>query len=317
MNNISFNKNYLIYLSLSIIFYCFLYDYSIGSGVLTIDNDYYGILRGFPSDTNTYLSVAINESFDTYHRNIGPGFVLYIFDQNLFLIFFTQFIFYQFFIYKLYKINKSSLFLFFSFLPILTLSTLFPNKDLYTILFYACLILYSVDRKNLWIIVAIILTFFSRPELIAFLVLFIILSIKKKYFYYVILILIFLISIIYQDIYRMDEYRLVLERGVSLENSIALLIDNLSRDYYIYFIIWPLKILASIIDGNFFNIALFSSLLLVAFKNYKINENYILLILALLYGTITSFPHFRYILPIYIILFHIIGLSMNSSKISE
>lgn len=314
---ISINKYYLSYLFLSLALYILIYRNTIGLGSLSLDDDYYGLLRGFPSDIGEYLSIFSQSTFDGYHRNIGPTALLYIFNLNLFLIFIIQFIIYQIFIYKLFKINKSLLFLALCLLPMLSLSTLFPNKELYTILFYASLILFSTYKKFIYIITSIIFIFFARPELIVILVLFIVINNNKYIFKYIFLFLILLISIFYEDFYRMDDYRLVLERGVSLENSIALLLDNLSREYSIYFLIFPLKIVASIIDGNFFNIIIFLLLLIYALKKFKINSIYILLVLTLLYGTIVSFPHFRYLLPTYIVLFHIAGLEMNSIKFPD
>ncbi len=314
MKNISFNKNYSIYLFISIIIYIICFEYSIDSGNFSLSNDYYGILRGFPADTGVYLSLSMIETFDAYHRNIGPTLVLYLFNENLFSIFIIQFMIYQLFIYKLYKINKSVLFLMLSLLPILSLTTLFPNKELYTIYVYASLILYLTNKKIIWILLAIIIAFFARYELIYFIILFIIFLIFKKYFNYILIILFLSISFYYKDVSRMDEYRLVLESGVNHENSIALFIDNLCRDYYMYFIMWPFKIMNSIIDGGYFNLITFSLLLLIVFKNYSNKSINILFILALLYGTIVSFPHFRYILPTYIIMFHIVGLHINSKK---
>ncbi|QWC95531.1 hypothetical protein G6733_01810 [Polynucleobacter paneuropaeus] len=295
-------KYYITYLVLSAIICLYLFFETIGRGNFSIDNDFFGIFKGFPSDADVYLRVA-DEITTEYHRNLGPGLVIRFFDHNYFLIFICQFSIFQYLIYRIYKINNSKLFLLLSSLPILSISTIFPNKEFYTIICLCMLIIFCINKHITWLLLSVIPAIISRPEMAFFVFIFAALYISRKYFIYIFFIIIAGISLLYENIYRMDDYRFVLERGVISTESIALLLDDFSRNYYSYIFIFPFKILASIFDGGWINIVMFNILLFIVIYKGRNKSVIILLVFYLLYSTLPSFPHFRYILPSYIILF--------------
>ena len=304
-------KYYVAYVALSSLLCLYLYFETIGRGKFSIDYDFFGILRGFPSDTDVYLQVA-DENTTEYHRNLGPGLVIRFFNHNYFFIFVCQFLIFQYLIYRLYKINKSKIFLILLSLPILSISSIFPNKEFYTIICLCMLIIFCINKRFSWLLLSIIPAIISRPEMAFFVIIFTVLLISKKYFSFIFLIILAALSIFYKNIYRMDDYRFVLERGVKSTESIALLIDDFSRNHLPYIFLLPFKILASIADGGSVNIILFSALLFIQIFINKNKSVLMLLLIFLLFSTLPSFPHFRYMLPSYIILFFMI---CNNKKI--
>lgn len=299
-------KHFFIYSMFSFFICFYFYCETIGAGKFSIQDDYFGLFRSFPSDADIYLKVA-DEKIVTYHRNLGPGLIIKLFKHNYFIIFLCQFLLFQYLIYEIYLINKSKIFLTLVSLPLLQISVIFPNKEFYTIACLCMIIIFSKNKRLIWLILSIFLALISRPEFVFFIFTYILLYIFRKYFLFIYFLILLIISIFYENIYRIDDYRNVLERAVTNSGSISLLLDDIARNYYAYVLVFPFKVLATIYDGGIVNILIFFTSLIVAF--FKINNKslLILLLLFLFYATIPSFPHFRYLLPLYILLFYIIS----------
>jgi hypothetical protein len=290
-----------IYFLLSALFCFSIFFNTINENVFSISNDFYGLLRGFPSDSDTYLRVA-NEDLIAYHRNFGPAFIIWAFEFNYLLIFIVQFTLFQWLIYKIYSHVNRDIFLVLMSIPFISISTIFPNKELYAIYSFMYLVLFIIEKKYLWIIFSLIMSLLSRPELFFLIIVFYFFNLMKSKSIILIIIMLLFISIGYQSLPRMNEYRLVLEVTSNQSTSIALMLDNLIVNYYLYWLLFPFKIIASIMDGGIFNILIFTSLLIHAFSRSRNSSFHLIIFLGLIYGSIVSFPHFRYISTLYIFL---------------
>jgi hypothetical protein len=304
---------FLFYIILSFIYCLTIYLFTIYNNVFSISNDFYGLFRGFPADAEYYLNQAVFE-IEEYNRNVGPILILKFFNSNYLIIFIAQFIIYQLLVMKLYFLNNIKSKTIYLSIPLLSISTIFVNKEIYTIYSMLSLVIFCITKRNIWVLIAFLTGFFSRPEFILLLVLFCFIYKFKKYYKIIFIIIFILVTLFYSDFNRMDEYRSVLERGQKGTLSISLITDNFIRNYYSYIIMFPLKIILAIYDGGIFNIITFSFLLVIYFLKRRFVCINIILLLMLIYGTFASFPHFRYIYPVYALLLFGSDLKIKNVK---
>ena len=303
-------KTYKFYFTLNLIFslivYSLIYYKYIEHDIFFLSDYPFGLMRSFPSDFDTYSLVATTDDFKSYHRNYGPGIILYLFYNHLFICFLIHFFILYYIYFKFYQINKSILFLIFCQLPFLTLEILLPNKEIYSIYFIGFFLLSKIYNKKKYLLLSIIFSILSRPELLLFLIMIeLALCLKiNKYLFSIFIII--AISFFYNDFPRRTDWNDILQ--INNNNSILVYIENIISTYHLFFILFPIKILANVYDGKIINIIFFSSLLFYMFLS-KVPKLYLFFTFNfIIFAIIPSFPHFRYLIPLYLVLFQIFTL---------
>lgn len=305
--------HFLCYLILAFLTCYLMYADFVASDLRAIPYDPFGLFRAFPTDSQTYYNFAAGIEQGDFYRNRAIVGLIRIFNFNFIAIFLFQFLMFAVLVFFLLK-NKliTPLFLYLS-IPLLTISAIFPNKDFYTICSLISLVLWNHKRQWGWLCLALVFASVARLELL-FVVLFFFAVVHFRFNHKLAIVSILLvISMFYEGLYRVEDYRFVLESGLDCcDFSGAKFLDDLARLYNIYIVVFPFKVIAAIKDGGAVALMVFLPLLILAFMVPKRTALKFLLILFLLYSTFPAFPHFRYIIPAYIVIFALLSHATSS-----
>ena len=278
----------------------FFYDRGYISGT-------YGLFYLLPADVGFFISAAENIRENLYYRNL-PLLLLINTITNIPILFYFGFSIYILLSYAAY-VNKcvNYFYLILVATPNALVAMVFPSKEMFIILSFMSVVIYSDKGLKKYLVFAMVFAIFSRIEFIFILFVYIFLHKQKKSMYSTIFMLIVLLSLtlFYGNVFRGDEYREVFLRGLTNNESIPYIIDLLARDYFLYPVILPIKLIASISDGGVFNQLFFPLMFFLALARGINSRELIFILIYIIYATYPSFPHFRYLAPLYFYFFYL------------
>ena len=290
------NSGFFLYLIFSISVYSYIYMETVNIGIYSFDY-FIGWGRLFPADIGFYSESPVN--IDNWNRNTLVLWIINSIDSTQ--LFCSTFIIMQAMIYNIYRlIYKNKLFLIFIIILNLNIFSLYPNKEYYSIISIGFFIIYIYNTCKLNLLLSLAAAAIARPEM-TLLIIFSTLTINYKYKKYIFIILLIFISIFYKNLPGFENYEIVMIVGDNKNIGLAYFFNELSKDYSIYFILFPLKILMAIWESGIYYSLLLIWFTLYILKNYHDDEVLKKLIyfmfLFLLYASYPAFIHFRYISP--------------------
>ncbi len=318
----------ILYIVIAIIVFCKLVYPSL-TGQIDI--------RAF-NDVDRYELIAKNTDISNYHaltnisnNTLGPVTILRLFNYNYTAIFvfnLSILIFSIKLLFSYYQINKK-IFLTFLFLnPSTMFSLCYANKELLTLFTILLLIIYVKNRNFLLFILTVLVAYFSRWQLSLFIIItFICLTIDKFYKkrLLVFILLISSISLAFPaSAFFFNKVFAYAAKGEVVGSGIFQNMTQIQHNYYGgYLIVFIPKLLqllfgllsrASLVTDlsafwnnvvQFFNSVSFLILSLYLIYKKKINMQYILFYIAIIFSTIfilTPIYSIRYFYGMYIIL---------------
>lgn len=312
------NSGFFLYLIFSISLYSYIFMETLKMGIYTFD-DLIGWGRLFPTDIIFYNNTIMD--FNLWDRNT---LVLWVINSaDIVWIYSISFMIMQVIFFKIYKfINGNNLFLVLIILLNLNLFSVYPNKDFYSIISIGFFVVYIYNENRFYLWLSMFTAFISRPEMLLIMY-FCALTMNFKCKKYIFLSILITISFFYADLPGYESYEAVLINGRS-ENSfnIAELINNLSKDYYLYWLIFPFKLILTLRDAGFYYFMIVLLLIInsLQYKIYfdeKVEKLIYLLSIFMLYSTYPSFIHFRYVSPgllVLLVIFFQIRMSQKNIR---
>lgn len=341
-----FKKSVLLsnlYLWLFFIF-CLIFLYTIGIDAMkgNIDFEFY-------ADTETYMSISEeNYSFQEIllinPNLIGPYTILRLLGNSYYFVFFLNFLIFSYFflkLNKLYDLNRNLLLVLLIISPIMFGSLIGINKEIFSVLVIALMLVYHKKQKYIYIFLAFLLAFLVRWQMALFVLVYTVMTSKfnpiKDKFFLNVFVFLALVSILYplnlssfEDIDSVaSEARDNKVEGSGLF-SILISIQNYPFGYLIVFIPKALFLLGGIlfrfykvfdfsdIYNNLFIFiqSLLSIILLVQIVRKKISIHNHFIYMGVLYCIIFCLSPIyapRYLFPCYIFM----ALALSERKFTD